>query len=214
MSKIRLYLILFTLIIIFAFSIAITEDKIKILMIINSKNSFYADIFFKYITYLGTGILLGLIAIISFFKQRFIFYSTVITVALLLIFVNVTKRILKEPRPISFFELKQIETQNLHFVDGEKIHRNNSFPSGHSATAAAIFTILAVWIAQKKSLLQLLLLSIVLLVGYSRMYLFQHFLLDVVGGFAIGLFCVVVSYYFLKYVLKLDYKKNSKTYKV
>ena len=175
MSKIRLYLILFTLIIIFAFSIAITEDKTKILMIINSKNSFYADIFFKYSTYLGTGILLGLIAIISFFKQRFIFYSTVITVVLLLIFVNVTKRILKEPRPISFFEIKQIETQNLHFVEGEKIHRNNSFPSGHSATAAAIFTILAVWIAQKKSLLQLLLLSIVLLVGYSRMYLFQHF---------------------------------------
>lgn len=214
MSKIKFYLLFLGLILILLFSFSITEDKTKIIFEINSINSYWADIFFKYITYLGSGIFLGLIALISFFKQRFIFYTTLVSIVLLLIFVNISKVIVKEPRPLAFFEQKEIETKDLHKVEGVEIHRNNSFPSGHSATAAAIFTILAVWTAQKKFILQFLYISIVLCVAYSRLYLLQHFLLDVVVGMALGLGIVVWAYYFLKYVLKIEYKKTSKTYKV
>lgn len=64
------------------------------------------------------------------------------------------------------------------------LHRNNSFPSGHTATAFTGFCCLAFF--TRKTAIQALFALAAGLVAYSRMYLGQHFLNDVLAGAAIG----------------------------
>ena len=67
-----------------------------------------------------------------------------------------------------------------------------SFPSGHSTAATAAFGAIAIvlWPRLRSSRRRLALVvataGIVLLVGFSRMYLGAHYLSDVLGGFALG----------------------------
>lgn len=65
-----------------------------------------------------------------------------------------------------------------------------SFPSGHSQGAMTFWTALA-WSYGSK-LLWLIAALVIVLVGFSRMYLGVHFLVDVVGGYLIGLALVVL----------------------
>ncbi len=85
-------------------------------------------------------------------------------------------------------------------VPGVTVHMHNSFPSGHTATAFAMFTILALIAKSKATQLYWLLLAV--LVGISRMYLAQHFMEDVTAGATIGFVVSLIVYFLLceKYV--------------
>jgi undecaprenyl-diphosphatase len=68
----------------------------------------------------------------------------------------------------------------------------SSFPSGHATAAMALYgyVIYLVWQANfsrgQKILLTTLLSLLILLIGFSRLYLGVHFLTDVLAGFALG----------------------------
>lgn len=87
-----------------------------------------------------------------------------------------------EARPIKWYENEKI---HLQIPDGLKPHSWNSFPSGHSATAAFLFTFLA--FRTRKPYLLILCALFPFLSGYSRIYLFHHFPVDVLAGLAIGI---------------------------
>jgi membrane-associated phospholipid phosphatase len=59
-----------------------------------------------------------------------------------------------------------------------------SFPSGHAQTAAAVWGLLAVYARSRR--LKAALVAVVLLVGFSRLYLQVHWPVDVLGGWLIG----------------------------
>ncbi|MEU8074024.1 phosphatase PAP2 family protein [Catellatospora citrea] len=66
-----------------------------------------------------------------------------------------------------------------------------AFPSGHSAQAAAAYGVLALLVSVRvgraaKPLVWLAATTVVLLVGFSRMYLGVHWLTDVLAGYALG----------------------------
>ena len=87
------------------------------------------------------------------------------------------KEIVTRPRP----------TVALHAV----VEDGWSFPSGHATAAVALygFLIYATWKfapAPWRMPLTLLFSAIILLVGFSRMYLGVHYASDVIGGFAVG----------------------------
>lgn len=211
MSKIRTFLVfsLFTIIITFAISISVPKGKV--LLTINAYNSPEADLFFKYISYLGHGALLAIIGLWAYFKNKFIFYTTILTSIFLLLFINIPKLALKQPRPIAYFEEKNVAKEELHIVKGVNLHRNNSFPSGHTATAFAFFCILSLAFAENSPLKQLFFFLIASAVGYSRCYLLQHFLIDVSVGAALGILSVVIAYFIIKYKLGIENKKQTKT---
>jgi membrane-associated phospholipid phosphatase len=75
-------------------------------------------------------------------------------------------------------------------IDQLSVH---SFPSGHTVTAFSTALVLAYWCKNKLWGLPLLLLAA--LVGYSRMYLSQHFFEDVTAGSVIGVVVTVMWVY-------------------
>lgn len=161
---------------------------------LNQLNHLWADWFFKIFTHLGDGIIIALAIIILLFVR----YRYAIIMALSTIIATITVQILKRfifndiRRPGIFFE----NTEGFHLVDGVKPIVAYSFPSGHSATAFSIFLLFA--LLTKKNTLQLVFFCVAFLVAYSRMYLSQHYLVDVYFGSLIGSLSTLFMFLWLK----------------
>lgn len=158
-------------------------------LMINGWNSAYGDSFFKYITHAGDGLLFALIIIpFLFIRIRWALYMLIASV-FTLISVFVLKKILFKgmPRPFKYFEDPDV----LHIVDGVKMHSMNSFPSGHTITAFAIFFVLLFIV--KNQYLKMAFVLMAILAGYSRVYLSQHFLIDIFFGAILGILIAVLS---------------------
>ena len=87
-----------------------------------------------------------------------------------------------------------------------KAARGLSFPSGHAIMAVTFYGLL-VYILQHtieagwlKLLLTFLLISLAVLIGFSRVYLRVHYASDVLGGFIIGLLWLLISLTVIKWL--------------
>lgn len=87
-----------------------------------------------------------------------------------------------------------IGIEKVHQVAGVDLHSSMSFPSGHTTAAFAIFLSLAILLQNKKMGLLCFLLAIV--TGYSRIYLSQHFPIDVLIGSGIGVSSTLIVFGF------------------
>lgn len=153
------------------------------------------DVFFKYYTEVGGSIPFIIAGLALFYNYRIAVFLLVSQLA-----VGLLSRIMKEAwnesRPIVYFK-ENFPDMTLHQVDGVKLHSFHSFPSGHSASAFALF--MALSLLTKNKSLQFLYFVLALLVGFSRIYLSQHFALDVLVGSIIGVVVsIICKYYFDK----------------
>lgn len=160
---------------------ALIIDKGQCVLWINGHNHPILDTFFKVITNLGDGLIfLPIILILLFVQFRFALMAVMLMAGNALM-VSLFKRVL-------FYGLERPRTflgENLlHFVPGVEVYGINSFPSGHTATAFSAALFIAFLNGNKR--IRILALFTAGLVAYSRMYLAQHFLIDVAGGAVIG----------------------------
>lgn len=178
--------LLFCAILLFSFS------KTELHILSNQANNNFFNYFFKYATLLGDGTVIAILFIaLLFIKYRYAF--AFLTGSLLsATVVNLFKKVLLDDmfRPSKYFEL--FETYQLHFVEGVKLHSYQSFPSGHTATAFNLFFMLALLV--KNNTLKLLLFILAALVGYSRVYLSQHFLIDITVGSVVGVVFIFFAF--------------------
>jgi len=154
-------------------------------------NSFF-DSFFYYATFLGDGVtatLLSIILLVVNFRQFLIVSVANIASAAV---TQLLKHTLFSDvyRPKKFFE----GIYDLYFVPGVENYLYNSFPSGHSTCAFSLYCTFA--LLAKKSSYKFLFFLLALLAGFSRVYLSQHFLQDVLAGSLIGV-VAALSFYFL-----------------
>jgi membrane-associated phospholipid phosphatase len=76
---------------------------------------------------------------------------------------------------------------------------NFSFPSGHAFMSIAFYGLLICWLAAhvknklQKQIAISFLLFIILLIGFSRIYLRVHYTTDVIAGFCIGIIWLIFS---------------------
>lgn len=154
-----------------------------ILLEINRYYSFQADVFFKYFTHLGDGVFCISVGILMLFWSRAKGLLILLSYAVSGILAQLIKNFgfPKEPRPAEYFARMM---NSLHTVSGVELSHWNSFPSGHTTSAFAFFALIAVWV--KHPMLKFLCLSVAVTVAFSRMYLLQHFLVDVYVGSLLG----------------------------
>ncbi len=177
-----------TLIAIALFIASYKLGKHNFFLLLNNNLGIVADYFFMIYTNLGDGVFWAvlLIIFIKYYKKfipllisTFVISTTLVQICKYLILPD-------EPRPVTAIK----ETALIHIVPGVEPHSISTFPSGHSA-AAFCFFLIACLIIPKKWVVPVGLLY-ALLVGYSRVYLAQHFPFDV----AAGMVTAIISVYF------------------
>ena len=178
--------------------------KANSFLYLNSFHADWLDHFFIFFTYLGDGIFAIIITIIFLFlKKRKDALMIFLAYSLSGIAAQIIKNLVIAPRPISYFKAEQYQ----HFIKGIVTHTSASVPSGHSTSAFALSLIIALILQNKKWNIPLLAMAI--LTGYSRIYLGQHFLLDVIAGSIIGTIFSLAVFHIMNN-LKI---KNGETYK-
>jgi len=96
-------------------------------------------------------------------------------------------------RPGIYFK-DLLEAGEIIVVEGFRLNLGaSSFPSGHTMSAFALYSFMAFVFAPNKKW-AFLFFSLALLVGVSRTYLFQHFLIDVYVGALIGVLVAMIIY--------------------
>jgi len=169
-------------------------SKDDIYFAVNSFHNVYTDYVAPYVTDIGEGltiVILSVIIALSHIRNGFLLLSSYAITAIL---AQIIKHIVNAPRPKLYFanDLKRI-----YFVKGVEIYSYNSFPSGHTVTAFSAGVVLTYLIKNKSWGLLLFVVSV--LVGYSRMYLSEHFFEDVIAGSALGVIVTVFWIYFLEH---------------
>ena len=164
--------------------------KEELFLMLNLDLGKQADTFFKYFTNVGDGLfwlLWALLIIIKKGKKYLpLLFAAIIFSTLL---IQISKQVIypDEPRPLQAIA----DQSQVHYVTGVTVHSINSFPSGHTATAFC-FLLLLVLFSQTNALLLLGFVA-ALLVAYSRIYLGQHFPLDVGAGMLVAVSTMILS---------------------
>ncbi|TKC63574.1 phosphatase PAP2 family protein [Pedobacter hiemivivus] len=169
-------------------------SKLDIFIALNSFHWIGLDYFFRFYTYLGDGICsMFVILLFAGLKKKRIVGALLFAFIVTGILVYVMKSVFSAPRPNLYFQ--EISFAYHHFVAGVSLYNSGSFPSGHTATAFAMATVLTLFSRKQKRTFLFFLAA--LLVGYSRIYLAQHFLLDVIVGMMLGALIGMFSFYMI-----------------
>lgn len=147
-------------------------------LLLNTDLGPFADQLFRYGTYTGDGIIwvpVTLLILIFRRNYRILAFACIIISTLI---AQLSKNVFFKglPRPSLAFT----DSSLFHSVAGVDLHTMNSFPSGHTTTAFTIF-LMACFFIDKKWILSVGLLF-ALVAAYSRVYLAQHFPVDLAGG--------------------------------
>lgn len=169
-------------------------QKAELHLFINQYHHPVSDFIFRFVTYLGDGYAVVIATIIALFAR----YRYAILIGAANIISGLTTQGLKRlvfadhPRPMRFFE----GLHDIYLVPGVNTYSSYSFPSGHTTAAFTLYLCLALII--KNKWLKALLFLLSLIVGFSRVYLSQHFFSDIYAGSIIGVVISLSIYYILE----------------
>ncbi len=162
---------------------------------------------FDYIMYLGTHLGDGWVVlpvfVFLFFKESL---SKALAFGLAFGFSGLITQVLKRTvfkeiqRPSSYLGEDLIRT-----VDWVDLHSMHSFPSGHTTAAFALCLSLAFIYRNKYAQIGFALLA--WFIGYTRVYIGQHFPVDLLGGAVVGILITVLIFTWeRKWPEKLKYR--------
>lgn len=177
----------------------------KELLIISTIQNFLKDVpleVAKFITYFGheinwkisVGIAIITLLFFKKFKEAILYFISLPFAEF--VYSNI-KAIVQRPRPP--IEIRLIEAGN------------SSFPSGHSTMSMVAYGLLIYFVCKyvKNKPLKISLISLlsclILLVGFSRVWIGVHFPTDVIGGFSLGI-CIICIFAIINEI-KLPFTK-------
>lgn len=161
----------------------------EIILFVNQHHCTLSDEIFWWSTGVGNGICNVIVALTLILIRIRLSVYILISFLFTGLIVQVLKRTIFSDmqRPMKYLSehwASMHKVQNIEFLS------NNSFPSGHTTSAFAMFTCLA--FALRPAWMKAACLVLACSVAYSRMYLLQHYLRDITAGSILG-----VSFVFL-----------------
>jgi membrane-associated phospholipid phosphatase len=195
-SRNRWFFLPYSVFLVISAALLLNFSKPELHILLNKVHSPFFDVFFKYATHLGDGSLIAILGIIFLFiKYRYAFAFLLGSISAAVV-VNLFKKMVfaEMYRPAKYFEL--FETYKLHLIEGVNQHSLQSFPSGHTATAFSMFFMLA--LVTKNNWGKMALFFVAVVVAYSRVYLSQHFLVDITAGSIISVLLMVLSFFWVE----------------
>lgn len=158
--------------------------ELEILRSIQSIANPFLDILFQLITMCGEQIvLISIIAVIYWTLDKkfgeYIAYSVLTSVLL----NNTIKDIFKMKRPIGEKGIRTLREQTA---------TGYSFPSGHTQNASSFYGAMAIYL--KKRVMHIIATIMIILVGFSRLYLGVHYPKDVIVGGILGVLTSLICY--------------------
>jgi len=174
-------------------------------LMLNGDGGGFADEFFRFFTYFGDALLwLPMLAWVIWKKKKQYLALQLSTFIIGTILVQVCKYLVvpDEPRPTTYIT----DGSYIHLVKDVTVHAISSFPSGHTATAFSFFLLISL-MTHKKWWLPVG-FCMAALVGYSRIYLAQHFPIDVAAGIIVGIVSVSLAILIQRWIDKRNTQKN------
>jgi len=160
------------------FGFSVWYGKENAFLLLNTDLGPIADQFFRYCTYAGDGIIWVPVTLLILLFRRKYWILAFAAIIISTLIAQLSKNIFFKglPRP----SLAITDSSLFHSVAGVDLHTMNSFPSGHTTTAFTVFLIACFFIDRKWIVPVGFLYA--LLAAYSRIYLAQHFPIDLAGG--------------------------------
>ena len=174
--------------------VLLNNGKVQIHRSINSYvGNAILDTFFKYITHLGDGLFAFTIALIIVFvnvrKSLYILFSY----AGAALVSSILKRVVYTDICRPHFVFQYFVREDLKEVQGVELAGFHSFPSGHALSAFALFFCL-LFISRNQAL-KILFFLLAFTASFSRVYLSQHWLIDIYVGSVIGTGFSILFYF-------------------
>jgi membrane-associated phospholipid phosphatase len=163
----------------------------ELFLMLNTDLGRPADYFFSFWTNLGDGIVWVVVAALFFIFQKNKLPLLIAAIIVSTLITQLTKNYVfpAEPRPTAAIQ----DINLIHTVPGVELHTAYSFPSGHTTTAFTIYLLACLFV--KRNWIIPVGFVYAILVGYSRIYLAQHFPLDMGGGMITALITILISLY-------------------
>ena len=142
LRKNRFFFIPYAFILLIVGVLQLMYSQESLMQAVNVRNSISADLFFTYATYMGDGVFFVVFCLILLLINRqhgALAFASFALSSLTSIFLKQVA-FPKSLRPLKFFEHSAFE---YHIIKGLDIYSYNSFPSGHSTSAFALFCMLA-----------------------------------------------------------------------
>jgi membrane-associated phospholipid phosphatase len=168
--------------------------KIELHLLCNGGHAPFLDIFFRLLTLLGDGwVATGISLLFLFVRFRF-FLMLILSFSVSGLLAQFLKHFIfpDAMRPAAFLD----QMPSLVTVDGVDLYYAFSFPSGHTTTAFAVLLLLGFILEHRGGFFFAVLLA--WFVAFSRVYLSQHFLADVLAGSVLGSFSALFFYWYFR----------------
>lgn len=173
-------------------------------LFINSTHHPFFDFFFCVFTLMGDGIFIIALALLLFLlKFKRLALGLLSSYLISGLIVQVVKRLINFPRPAGFLPDPSV----IHSVYAATLNHHNSFPSGHTTSAFAAAVIISLYTGKRS--VAIITFIFACLVGYSRVYLGQHFVEDVLAGSLVGVIAGTFCYWLQEKLLAKSYEKHN-----
>ena len=175
-------------------ALVLLKDKIELHLSINTLGHTSIDLIASWLTHIGDGLFLLFMAVIFLFIRLktalILFLSFIVSAGIVQLLKHTLFADMK--RPYFYFE----NDSSFRVMEDFTYFTENSFPSGHATSCFVFFTIMAFHF-QRSYLLQLVFVSAAVLIAFTRVYLSQHFMQDIIAGSIIG---VIISQILWTYI--------------